>query len=145
MLNENIHTEYPAYNGMNRPALFFGAPLMPMVIFIFAIMMIAMIAQLIIGKAGLLLVGLLIPIYFGLKTISQNDDQVFSIYALEAKWLLRRMAAGTKLATFTLHTGNRRPDCILVRTSVKYAQKEAGRNMPSCMICATLVYPNPKS
>ena len=105
MLNENIHTEYPAYNGMNRPALFFGAPLMPMVIFIFVIMMIAMIAQLIIGKAGLLLVGLLIPIYFGLKTISQNDDQAFSIYALEAKWLLRRMAAGTKLATFTLHAG----------------------------------------
>lgn len=105
MQDENIHTEFSTYNGMNRPAMMFGAPLMPMVIAIFILMMVAMIAQLIIGKTGLLLAGLIIPIYFGLKTISQNDDQAFAIYALEAKWLLRRIAAGAKLATFTLHAG----------------------------------------
>ena len=31
MSDENIHTEFPTYNGMNRPAMFFGVPMMPMV------------------------------------------------------------------------------------------------------------------
>lgn len=103
MLDEDIHTEFPTYNGLNRPALFLGAPLMPMVFSIFALMLTAMIAQLFFGKTALLIAGLIIPIYFGLKTISQNDDQAFQIYALEAKWLLRRFMSGAGLDTFTLH------------------------------------------
>jgi hypothetical protein len=105
MSDENIHTEFPTYNGMNRPAMFFGVPLMPMVLSIIGLVLIAMIGQMLIGKTALLLVGLNIPIYFGLKTISENDDQAIKVYAAEAKWLLRRIGAGAGLSTFTLHAG----------------------------------------
>ena len=105
MSEENIHTEFPTYNGMNRPAMFFGVPMMPMVLCILGSVFAAMIGQLLFGKAALLLVGLNIPIYFGLKTISENDDQAIKVYAAEAKWLLRRIGAGAGLSTFTLHAG----------------------------------------
>ena len=83
---EDIHTEYPTYNGMNRPAMLAGAPLMPLIICFFILMFIGMIAQQFIGSSALLIVGLILPIYFGLKTISENDDQAIRIYALEAKY-----------------------------------------------------------
>ena len=105
MSEENIHTEFPTYNGMNRPAMFFGVPMMPMVLCILGSVFAAMIGQLLFGKAALLLVGLNIPIYFGLKTISENDDQAIKVYAAEAKWLLRRIGAGAGLSTSTLHAG----------------------------------------
>ena len=103
--HEDIHTEYPTYNGMNRPAMLAGAPLMPLIICFFILMFIGMIAQLFVGSSALLVVGLILPIYFGLKTITENDDQAMKIYALEAKWLLRRILSGAGLRTFTLHTG----------------------------------------
>ena len=103
--HEDIHTEYPTYNGMNRPAMLAGAPLMPLIISFFILMFIGMIAQQFIGSSALLIVGLILPIYFGLKTISENDDQAIKIYALEAKWLLRRILSGAGLRTFTLHAG----------------------------------------
>ena len=97
MSDENIHTEFPTYNGMNRPAMFFGVPMMPMVFCI--------LGSVFAGMFGQLLVGLNIPVYFGLKTVSANDDQAVRIYAMEAKWLLRRIGAGAGLSTFTLHAG----------------------------------------
>lgn len=105
MSDENIHTEFPTYNGMNRPAMFFGVPMMPMVFCILGSVFAGMFGQLFVGKAALLLVGLNIPVYFGLKTVSANDDQAVRIYAMEAKWLLRRIGAGAGLSTFTLHAG----------------------------------------
>lgn len=103
--HEDIHTEYPTYNGMNRPAMILGAPLMPMVFCTLTVIFLAMIANLFIGVKAFFLVGLVLPIYFGLKTISENDDQAMKIYALEAKWLLRRILSGAGLRTFTLHAG----------------------------------------
>lgn len=103
--DEDINTEYPTYNGMNRPAMLAGAPVMPLMLSLFSLTIAAMLLQFVIGKKALFMISFILPIYFGLKTITENDDQAMKIYALEAKWLLRRILSGAGLRTFTLHTG----------------------------------------
>ena len=105
MQDEDINTEYPTYNGMDRPAMIAGAPIVPLMISVFSLTITGLVGQLIIGRSALLLVGLSLPIYLGLRTISENDDQAFRVYALEAKWLLRRFLSGARLGTYSLHAG----------------------------------------
>lgn len=102
-MNENINTEYPTFNGLNRQAMIWGVPLMPLAVCGFVLMMLTMIAMpfLANGKA-LLLLGLLIPIFFGLKSISANDDQAIKIYQEEIKWFLRRKNASFFGGTLTI-------------------------------------------
>ena len=57
MQDEDINTEYPTYNGMDRPAMIAGAPIVPLMISVFSLTITGLVGQLIIGRSALLLVG----------------------------------------------------------------------------------------
>lgn len=87
---ENIHTEYPTYNGMNRAAMVWGVPLIPIAITGFVLMMTSLIGTALLGSRAFFILSLILPIFFSLKTICANDDQAVKIYIEELKWSLRR-------------------------------------------------------
>lgn len=99
---ETIDTEQPTYNGMNRSAMVLGVPLMPLAVCGFVLMMFSLAATAFLGGKALLLLLMGLPVFFGLRTISANDDQAFKIYGLEAKWFLRRRNAALFNGTTTI-------------------------------------------
>lgn len=85
--------EYPSFNGLSRVALFWGVPLMAIVIIVIASLVIAIVATLFLGPGGLFFGAVGIPILFYLKHICENDDQAARIVFLELRcWLSRRNA-----------------------------------------------------
>lgn len=99
---EDITTEYPTYNGMNRAAMVWGVPIMPIALCGFVLMMLSMVGASVLGGRAFLLLGLILPIFFGLKSISANDDQAVKIYTEELKWTMRRKNAKLFNGTLTI-------------------------------------------
>ena len=87
---QDIDTEYPTFNALNRKAMLFGVPLMELVTCSFVLVLLTAITLPFLHGRALFILALGIPLFFGLKTICANDDQALKIYALEALWLLRR-------------------------------------------------------
>ena len=100
--SEHINMEQPTYNGLNRSAMVLGVPLMPLAVCGFALIMTRLLAASFLGGKALLLLAMGIPVFLGLRTISANDDQAFKIYALEAKWFIRRKNAALFGGTSTI-------------------------------------------
>lgn len=98
----DMETEYPTFNGLNRQAMIWGVPLIPFVVCVFVLMMLFMVAMTFLGGKSLFIVLLVIPIFLALKSISANDDQAFKIYGLEIKWYLRRQHAELFNGTTTI-------------------------------------------
>lgn len=110
---EDINTEQPTFNGMNRAAMILGAPIMPLVVSAFILVMLSLILVSLIGAKAFLLVSFIVPIFLGLRTISLNDDQAFKIYADEAKWLMRKNNAhlfGNTLTILNTKYGRQQSD-----------------------------------
>lgn len=76
----DIETEYPTFNGLNRQAMIFGVPLIPFMACFFVLMMLFMVAMTFLGGKSLFILLLVIPIFLALRSISANDDQAFKIY-----------------------------------------------------------------
>ncbi len=89
----DIETEYPTFNGLNRQAMIWGVPLIPFMACVFVLMMLFMMTMTFLGGKSLFILLLVIPIFLALRSISANDDQAFKIYGLEIKWFLRRQHA----------------------------------------------------
>ena len=90
---QDIHTVYPAFNALNRKAMFFGVPLMALVVCCFVLVMLTMLTLPSLKGRALLFLLLGVPVILGLKTICADDDDALKIYGLEALWLLRRRNA----------------------------------------------------
>lgn len=99
---EDITSEYPTYNGMNRAAMVWGVPIMPIALCGFVLMMLSMVGASVLGGRAFLLLGLILPVFFGLKSISANDDQAVKIYTEELKWTMRRKNAKLFNGTLTI-------------------------------------------
>lgn len=98
----DIETEYPTFNGLNRQAMIWGVPLIPFMVCVFVLMMLFMMAMTFLGGKSLLILLLVIPIFLALRSISANDDQAFKIYGIEIKWYLRRQHAELFNGTTTI-------------------------------------------
>lgn len=98
----DMETEYPTFNGLNRQAMIWGVPLIPFVVCVFVLMMLFMVAMTFLGGKSLFILLLVIPIFLALKSISANDDQAFKIYGLEIKWYFRRQHAELFNGTTTI-------------------------------------------
>lgn len=100
-MNE-IETEYPTFNGLNRQAMIWGVPLIPFMVCFFVLMMFFMMTMAFLGGKSLFILLLVIPIFLALKNISANDDQAFKIYGIEIKWYLRKQHAELFNGTTTI-------------------------------------------
>lgn len=98
----DIETEYPTFNGLNRQAMIWGVPLIPFMVCFFVLMMLFMMAMTFLGGKSLFILLLVIPIFLALRSISANDDQAFKIYSIEIKWYLRRQHAELFNGTTTI-------------------------------------------
>ena len=87
---ENINTEQPTFNALNRQAMIFGVPVVGLAVSGFVLVMATMLAMPFLGGRALLILALLIPIFIGLRTVCETDDQALRIYAYEIKWFFRK-------------------------------------------------------
>lgn len=87
---ENIDTEQPTFNGMDRQAMVIGVPLPALVVCGFVGVMAAMISLPILEGSALFFLLLPVPFIMFFRTICANDDQAIRIYVYELKWFLRK-------------------------------------------------------
>ena len=87
---ENINTEYATYNALGRQAMIFGVPVVGLAVSGFVLVMATMLAMPFLQGRALLILALLIPIFIGLRTVCETDDQALRIYAYEIKWFFRK-------------------------------------------------------
>ncbi|EMU4237354.1 hypothetical protein DZJ14_05680 [Neisseria gonorrhoeae] len=90
---ENINTEYATYNALGRQAMIFGVPVVGLAASGFVLVMATMLAMPFLNGRALLILALLIPIFIGLRTVCETDDQALRIYAYEIKWFFRKRNA----------------------------------------------------
>lgn len=82
--------KYSAYAGLGRVAMFWGVPLIPLLIVMGVFVFIALLAGVLMGPGGLLFGGLAIPILLFLRKTCETDDQALRILWLEVLCVLRR-------------------------------------------------------
>ncbi|MDK4696335.1 VirB3 family type IV secretion system protein [Kingella negevensis] len=90
---ENINTEYATYNALGRQAMIMGVPVVALAMSSFVLVMATMLAMPFLQGRALLRLALLIPIFIGLRTVCETDDQALRIYAYEIKWFFRKRNA----------------------------------------------------
>ncbi|MDO1509548.1 MULTISPECIES: VirB3 family type IV secretion system protein [unclassified Neisseria] len=93
MKREDIHTEHPTFNGLNRQAMMFGIPLQAVATCLFSGMMFSLPMTYFLGWRALLFLLLPLPFLAFLRTICANDDQALRIYYYEVMYFLRRRNA----------------------------------------------------
>jgi len=76
-------TKYPSYNGLSRVAMWWGIPLMAIVIIAIVSLMTAVVASIFLGPGGLLFGAVGLPFLLYLKQICETDDQAFRITVLQ--------------------------------------------------------------
>ena len=69
----DIETEYPTFNGLNRQAMIFGVPLIPFMACFFVLMMLFMVAMTFLGGKSLFILLLVIPIFLGANDNSKKE------------------------------------------------------------------------
>ncbi|WII91910.1 VirB3 family type IV secretion system protein [Kingella negevensis] len=90
---ENINTEYATYNALGRQAMIMGVPVVALAMSSFVLVMATMLAMPFLQGRALLILALLIPIFIGLRTVCETDDQALRIYVYEIKWFFRKRNA----------------------------------------------------
>lgn len=74
------------FNGLDRPAVFLGAPIRPLGICFIIITMISLILSLICGLKSFLLMGIILPIFFILKFVCENDENALNVLRYSFKF-----------------------------------------------------------
>jgi type IV secretion system protein VirB3 len=82
--------------------MYWGIPLVALILVSLACMVIAVIAAAIIGVGGIFFVVVGVPVLLFIKQISANDDQAFRIFTLEMRCRFKRRNAKLFGNTFTL-------------------------------------------
>ena len=70
--------------------MIFGVPVVGLAVSGFVLVMATMLAMPFLQGRALLILALLIPIFIGLRTVCETDDQALRIYAYEIKWFFRK-------------------------------------------------------
>lgn len=81
---------FSSYNALDRPAMFFGVPFVPAIIAFMILLVIAVIAQKIIGIMGFTFLALGLPVFLFLRFISETDDRATNILLLEMLFRFKR-------------------------------------------------------
>ena len=92
-MKEDIHTEQPTFNGMNRRAMVAGIPLPALAACGLAAVILTMATLPFLEGRALYFLLLPLPVLAFLYTISKHDDQALRVYFYETKYFLRRRNA----------------------------------------------------
>lgn len=84
------YREFPSYNGLDRPAMFFGVPFIPALIAFLVLLLIAVVAQKFFGIMGFAFLALGVPVFLFLRYISETDDRAMNILMLEMFYRTKR-------------------------------------------------------
>ncbi|KVL25460.1 type IV secretion system protein VirB3 [Burkholderia territorii] len=99
---EDDRVLYSAYPGLNRVAMVKGIPLIPALAIVGVSVMACLIGGFTLGPGGLLLLGIGIPIWLGLRYICETDDQALRIGWLDFRCFLDRKRVALFGKSYTL-------------------------------------------
>ncbi|MCV2502627.1 MAG: VirB3 family type IV secretion system protein [Neisseriaceae bacterium] len=68
------------FNGLDRPAMFAGAPIKPMGISFISLTMLALLGSMFYGLSSFLLMLLIVPIWFILKLLCEHDENALNVW-----------------------------------------------------------------
>ena len=74
------------FNGLDRPAMFFGAPIRPLGICFVIITMMSLFLSFIYGLKSFLLTGAILPIFIALKFTCENDENALNVLKYSFKF-----------------------------------------------------------
>lgn len=98
--NSEDDSEYVSYNGMNRPALFMGVPLMPMLFGCFLMVFGGFAGLLMWGGYGLIFPAVVFLCLFVLKLICEDDPNAMEIMTWRLKGAFLRLKQGSDVLVF---------------------------------------------
>lgn len=74
------------FNGLDRPAMFLGAPIRPLGICFVIITMMSLFLSFIYGLKSFLLMGAILPIFIALKFVCENDENALNVLKYSFKF-----------------------------------------------------------
>ncbi|HBR1984830.1 TPA: VirB3 family type IV secretion system protein [Klebsiella quasipneumoniae subsp. quasipneumoniae] len=87
---EELNAVYLTYNGLNRPAMIRGIPLIPFILCFLALLISFFIGVLTIGFYGLIIPSFIIGVMIAIKQICADDPNAMSVKVLKIKgWCLK--------------------------------------------------------
>lgn len=95
--NKYVVKEFPSLNGLGRPAMMFGVPLMVGLIILAIAIALSFIAQIKYGMMGFLTMLFFIPVILVIRQMTATDDHALKILYFEMKFWLKRLFAGKKV------------------------------------------------
>lgn len=90
-----IHRD-PVFRGCTRPAMFLGAPMIPVILLVGAAVLIGMLGLFINPLVPVAVIPIAVPIYAWMRIIAKTDDQRLNQLILRVR-MRTRMTAGTRL------------------------------------------------
>jgi len=98
----NKRKEYPSFNALSRVAMWWGIPLVAVIMAGLACLVIGVVGAAIVGVGGIFFAVVGLPVLLFIRQISANDDQAVRIFLLEIRCRLKRRNAKRFGNTFTL-------------------------------------------
>ena len=83
----------PVFRGCTRPAMFLGAPMIPVILLAGTTVMVAMLGLFISPLVPVAVIPIAIPVYAWMRVVAKTDDQRLNQLILRVR-LRARMAAG---------------------------------------------------
>lgn len=74
------------FNGLDRPAMFFGAPIRPLGICFVIITMMSLSLSFVHGLKSFILMGAILPIFIALKFVCENDENALNVLKYSFKF-----------------------------------------------------------
>ena len=74
------------FNGLDRPAMFFGAPIRPLGICFVIITMMSLFLSFIYGLKSFIIMGAILPIFIALKFVCANDENALNVLKYSFKF-----------------------------------------------------------
>lgn len=81
---------FSSYTGLDRVVLIWGVPLVPFMLLGTLSVFIGFAGQFFFGLVGILFTFIMLPIFFFVRSITEQDDQALRILALEIKFIFKR-------------------------------------------------------
>lgn len=86
------------FNGLDRPAMFFGAPIRPLGICFVIITMMSLFLSFIYGLKSFLTMGAILPIFIALKFTCENDENALNVLKYSFKFFFLHRFNKVKLS-----------------------------------------------
>lgn len=86
--------EYMSFNGLNRNAMVWGVPFMPLLFIGSTVVLATVISAIKFGPPAGFFLLILIPIFAFLKLISITDDHAIDILVQEIYWVILKLVSG---------------------------------------------------